>query len=268
MGLDTQTSARERLLTELRDHALVIGEVVLTSGRTAQYLVDAKRAILRPTNEPANGEPPAERFGLDLRTRLLVHVLDLNPLDGSDPVVNHATVEHELAEHDPRLAALPRILALSKADLVDPQTAEAARAAWQQRLGPHTPVLITSSVSRVGLDQLAAELVRRVPETAPPVEAAEAEPTLEGDLAEHRVFRPAAPRAYEVRRRADGTFQVTGAGVERLLARYALDNEEALAHLERRLRGIGVLSALEAEGFEAGDEVEIAGVAFDLDPDV
>src|SRR6202042_960741 len=36
------------------------------------------------------------------RTRLLVHVLDLNPLDGSDPVENHATVERELAEHDPR----------------------------------------------------------------------------------------------------------------------------------------------------------------------
>jgi orotate phosphoribosyltransferase len=48
MGLDTRLSARERLLTELREHALVIGEVVLTSGRTAQYLVDAKRAILRP----------------------------------------------------------------------------------------------------------------------------------------------------------------------------------------------------------------------------
>ena len=38
------------------------------------------------------------------RTRLLVHVLDLNPLDGSDPVANHATVERELASHDPRLA--------------------------------------------------------------------------------------------------------------------------------------------------------------------
>jgi len=48
MELDTQTSARQRLLDELREHALVIGEVVLTSGRTAQYLVDAKRAILRP----------------------------------------------------------------------------------------------------------------------------------------------------------------------------------------------------------------------------
>jgi orotate phosphoribosyltransferase len=41
------TDARERLLAALREHALVIGEVVLTSGRTAQYLVDAKRAILR-----------------------------------------------------------------------------------------------------------------------------------------------------------------------------------------------------------------------------
>ena len=41
------TAARERLLSELREHALVIGEVVLTSGAIAQYLVDAKRAILR-----------------------------------------------------------------------------------------------------------------------------------------------------------------------------------------------------------------------------
>jgi orotate phosphoribosyltransferase len=44
------------LLAELREHALVIGEVVLTSGRTAQYLVDAKRAILLPAGFAALGE--------------------------------------------------------------------------------------------------------------------------------------------------------------------------------------------------------------------
>jgi orotate phosphoribosyltransferase len=38
--------ARTTLIEELRAHALVIGEVVLTSGATAQYLIDAKRAIL------------------------------------------------------------------------------------------------------------------------------------------------------------------------------------------------------------------------------
>jgi orotate phosphoribosyltransferase len=43
---DTHPEAYERLLSSLREHALVIGEVVLTSGAVAQYLVDAKRAIL------------------------------------------------------------------------------------------------------------------------------------------------------------------------------------------------------------------------------
>jgi orotate phosphoribosyltransferase len=43
---DAGTEARRRLVGELRDHALVIGDVVLTSGATARYLVDAKRAIL------------------------------------------------------------------------------------------------------------------------------------------------------------------------------------------------------------------------------
>jgi orotate phosphoribosyltransferase len=41
-------SARETLIRELRAHALVLGEVTLTSGARAAYYVDAKRAILRP----------------------------------------------------------------------------------------------------------------------------------------------------------------------------------------------------------------------------
>ena len=56
MQLDAQATARERLVAELRAHALVIGEVVLTSGATAQYLVDAKRAILRPAGFSALSE--------------------------------------------------------------------------------------------------------------------------------------------------------------------------------------------------------------------
>jgi orotate phosphoribosyltransferase len=54
--LETHAAARERLLQVLRDEALVIGEVVLTSGATAQYLVDAKRAILLPEGFAALGE--------------------------------------------------------------------------------------------------------------------------------------------------------------------------------------------------------------------
>jgi orotate phosphoribosyltransferase len=53
--------ATQRLVDELRTHALVVGEVVLTSGKTAQYYVDAKRAILRPAGFLALGELVAAR---------------------------------------------------------------------------------------------------------------------------------------------------------------------------------------------------------------
>ncbi|HWX51778.1 MAG TPA: orotate phosphoribosyltransferase [Solirubrobacteraceae bacterium] len=58
-ALDENTSdiarARERLVAELREHALVIGEVTLTSGARAAYYVDAKRAILLPAGFAALG---------------------------------------------------------------------------------------------------------------------------------------------------------------------------------------------------------------------
>jgi GTP-binding protein len=183
------------------------------------------------------------------RTRLLVHVLDCSPLDGSDPVTNHELVERELALHDPRLAALPRVLALSKADLVDPATRAAAKAEWQRRLGDQVPV----------------EHGERDPIGDPRIDADRADVDA---LAEHRVFRPGAPRAFTVERLGEGSFRVSGEGVERLVARYDLDNEDALVHLEHRLRGIGVIKALQDHGFESGDDVEIAGVAFELDPGV
>ena len=48
--------ARETLIEELRRHALVLGEVTLSSGAVAQYYVDAKRAILRPAGFGALAE--------------------------------------------------------------------------------------------------------------------------------------------------------------------------------------------------------------------
>ena len=198
------------------------------------------------------------------RTRLLVHVLDLAPVDGSEPVSNHATIEAELRAHDRRLAGLPRVLALSKADLVAPDVAAAAAAQWRERLGDDVRVLVTSSATGQGLDELAAELLRRVP--ALPAASGGDAIELDAPVAEHRVFRPAAGRGFNVERIGDHAFRVDGEAIHRLLARHDLDNDEALAHVEHRLRRMGVISALESEGFEPGDDVEIAGIEFELHP--
>jgi GTPase len=198
------------------------------------------------------------------RTRLLVHVLDLAPLDGSDPEQNFATIEAELAAYDERLAGLPRILALSKADLVPPEEAERALRAWSERVaeGRETSVLLTSAATGQGLDELKAELLRRVPvEVVAEGSVIDVEP-----LAEHRVFRPGGDRGFTVLRVDDHTFRVDGPRVERLLQRFDLENEEAAAHVEHRLDRMGVIRALEEKGFEPGDAVEIAGETFELDP--
>ena len=58
--------ARARLIETLREHALIVGEVTLTSGQTAQYYVDVKRAILLPAGFNALAElvaAEAKRLG-------------------------------------------------------------------------------------------------------------------------------------------------------------------------------------------------------------
>ena len=202
------------------------------------------------------------------RTRVLVHVLDLAPElsagEGADASVNHATIERELLAHDERLARLPRVLALAKADLVTDESAGEAVAEWRRRLGSDVAVIATSSATGAGLSELASELLRHVsPSEAPPQPAAP--PEVE-QLAQHMVFRPASASGFSVERLGPRSFAVTGRGIERLLMRYDVDNDDAMAYLEERLRRIGVLKALESHGFRPGDEIEIAGVTLELDP--
>ena len=191
------------------------------------------------------------------RCRLLVHVLDLAPLDGSDPVENHATVEAELREHGHGLAALPRILCLSKADLVPPGESESAIRLWEERLD--IPVYSTSAATGEGLDRLRDAIFARVPADEPEPGAGELPAT-------HRVYRPGEGDSYRVDRVGPGLFRVEGGRIDRLIARHDVENDEALRYVEERLRALGVIKSLRAAGFEPGDDVEIAGIVFELDP--
>lgn len=195
------------------------------------------------------------------RCRVLVHVLDLAPLDGSEPAENHAAVEAELREHGHGLDRLPRVLCLSKADLVTPDAVAAGIAEWRERLGDSVlDVVATSSATGYGIEELRTVVVRAVPPDEP-VAATGTEV-----VAEHRVYRPGADDAFHVERTDSGGYRVSGMRVERLLARHDLENEESQRYIEDRLRRMGVIGALVAAGFETGDDVEIAGTVLELDP--
>ena len=109
-------------------------------------------------------------------------------------------------------ADLPRILCLSKSDLVTADEVERAIEDWREHLGDASlGVVATSAATGAGLDRAArARSLRAVPPTP-----AESEPAAEV-AAEHRVYRPGSGEALDVTRTAPGAFRVAGERVERL----------------------------------------------------
>lgn len=206
------------------------------------------------------------------RTRLLVHVVDVAPIDGSDPRENYELVEGELGDYDERFRALPRVVALNKVDLVPAAKAAKLAAEWAGRGDHVSAVFPTSAVTGGGVRDLVKSLFRLVPEegSGSGVGAAEeaGETPLGRDVvAEHRVYRPATHVALRIEREPDGAFRISGRGVERMVERTDLGSEEALERLEARMRSAGIVAALERAGFEAPGEIRIGEVDFEFDPD-
>jgi GTP-binding protein len=87
------------------------------------------------------------------RTRLLVHVLEAAPMDGSDPVSNFQAIQQELGQYLPALAEKTQLVALSKMDaLSEPNEAQALRQRVATAVG--LPVIAISAVTGQGLEDL------------------------------------------------------------------------------------------------------------------
>jgi GTPase len=199
------------------------------------------------------------------RCSMLVHLVDLAPVEG-DPESNYEAVRGELSAYGGGLEGLPELVVLSKRDLLPAEQVEEAASAWRQRLNERALGVVTvSSATGDGLGELRKTILAGLSEAAPArpehrdLGAAEFE-------AEHRLYQPVGEGGYSVEREADGGFRVLGRGVELLFERHDLGNEEALAYLEQRLNEIGVVAALEAAGFEPGDDVRVGEHEFELHP--
>ncbi len=84
------------------------------------------------------------------RTRLLLHLVDLAPMDGSDPAAQVRAIERELEKYDPGMLEKPRWLILNKADLLTPEEAQAKAAGVVEALGWNRPWFVVSALSREG----------------------------------------------------------------------------------------------------------------------
>ena len=88
------------------------------------------------------------------RNNLLLHLVDLCPIDGSDPIEAIKTVANELTEYSAELAAKPRWLVFNKADLLTESEAEEKIAAIVKALDWQDKMFLISALSKTGLDEL------------------------------------------------------------------------------------------------------------------
>ena len=116
-------------------------------------------------------EGAAEGAGLGIRflkhlarTRLLLHIVDMAPLDESDPAEAAATIIEELARFSPALTERDRWLVLNKADQLLDEDRDARMKAVLERLGWDGPVFVISALEREGTEALSQEIMRYLDE--------------------------------------------------------------------------------------------------------
>jgi GTP-binding protein len=88
------------------------------------------------------------------RTRVLVHLVEPAPMDGSDPVENYLAIRHELQEYDATLSARPEIVVISKSELPEAADAQERLSAKLQR-----PVMRISAVTGENLNHLRQQIL-------------------------------------------------------------------------------------------------------------
>jgi GTP-binding protein len=181
------------------------------------------------------------------RARALIVLLDPSALQTDPPNRQLEVLLNELAAHDPALAARPRVVALSKAELLSGAEIEA--------LDLDEGTLIVSAMTGDGIDQLmydVADLVDQVHEETPEREG----------YVLHRPLR----EGFTIRKDT-GAWVVEGIDAIRAVNLSDLTDPDAAEYVAQRLVSTGIVAGLVEAGAETGDDVKIGSIVFTFDPD-
>lgn len=192
------------------------------------------------------------------RSAVLLHMVDISAQPETGPARALAVVLEELSSFSPHLADRPQVLAANKLDAADPERLREAREAAEAGGLGFFPI---SAVTGEGVQELVFRLAEMVDDAR----------REEGpDIPEERTvyaFDPAREKGFEVARREEGFF-VLGERVEGLVKRMDLDNPQALAYIQNKLKRMGVEEELARQGAVEGDTVVIGDHVFDFLPEM
>jgi len=219
-------------------------------------VVEHENARFVAADLPGLIEGASEGRGLGLRflrhatrCRVLAAVVDVAT---GDAAADLDALTAEIEAYDPSLLDRLHVVVANKIDLETADTSAAA--AWSRPRGARcVPVSAKAGTNVSELIDVLTELVEVASAAQPAAET-------------FAVLRPVMPDRVLVTREGPG-FRVRSDRVERLVAQTALDNPRATRRLQRRLRAMGVETALTREGAREGDDVFIGAATFEFYPE-
>lgn len=187
------------------------------------------------------------------RTRMLVHVVDVSGSEGRDPLKDIKTINAELAQYSEKLANLPQIIAANKIDITG---AEENLQKLKSELEPKgIQVFGVSAAANIGFEPLLRAAVK-VLETLPPIERFPEEDLYEG--------LPYDQSAFEIEKRDDDVYIVSGPMVVFILGRTYAGNADSMRFFQQMLIKSGIIAALREKGAKDGDSVVMGDWEFDF----
>jgi GTP-binding protein len=192
------------------------------------------------------------------RTAILVHIIDLSGLERKNPVKDFEVVINELELYDPSLVSRPQIVVGNKLDLPSArENLPQVEAYFKKKRYLFFPI---SAVTGQGVQQLVYALADELDKSKKGDEV-KAQPKT------HEIIKYAPlAKEFTIEKKEEGVFLVRGGYIERLVNMTDLENEEAVAYLQKRFEEIGLEDKLLECGAKAGDIIKIAEMEFDFQP--
>ncbi|HHT43398.1 MAG TPA: GTPase ObgE [Firmicutes bacterium] len=189
------------------------------------------------------------------RTRLILHLVDAAGVDGRDPLDDYYRINEELRLYSAELAQRPQILVANKADLPEAQ-ANLARLEELAAKEGHEFFVISAATNQgtTALMRRVGQIVQELKKADPPVEPVE-----------QLVLPKEKPEPVEdfTVVQVDDEYVVEGAGLERLMRRLDLNNEEAIRYLQNLFEKIGLYKTLAEMRVPEGATVRVGELEFE-----
>ncbi len=179
------------------------------------------------------------------RTRLLLHVIDASGVEGRNPVEDFNTINNELKNYSEKLSKRTQIIVANKADLIQDETEYKKLEKLAKEKG--LAIFKISGVTGQGVKEL-LDYVSKTLKTLPKEELVEIE--------DRKVYELEDKDEFTITRE-DGMFVVDGPGVQRIMRRVNLEDNESMFYFQKCLEQLGVNQKLKEAGVQEGDTVKV-----------